>query len=103
MRWEIVNSISLLKDKSATNSSVIGLEKMFEGVRRNNKNNNKQRVFVLSDRGSSSSSSISCRECDPRAFILERVCNNGNTKWNYIYNLVRFLDFHSQFVMSRRT
>ncbi|KAJ9187170.1 hypothetical protein P3X46_002657 [Hevea brasiliensis] len=96
MRWEIVNSLPLPECIIRTNPCVISLGQDAQGVKRNNKNNNKQRVFVVSGSGrrSPSSSSLSCSQCDYKgAFILDRDCNNGNTKWNHIHTPAGFSGF----------
>lgn len=84
MIWEIVNSIPLSECMSGENPCVIRPREGAKGVKKNDKNNNKPRIFMVSDRGSSCSSLMSCSECDRRVFILERDCNNRNTKWNHI-------------------
>ncbi|XP_065863057.1 F-box/kelch-repeat protein SKIP20 [Euphorbia lathyris] len=79
-----VNSIPVPDCINGTNPCVINL-----GY---SNDSNKNRLLVISGNcrrlpSSSGSGSSSCSECDSEgAFILERDCSNGSTKWNHIHS-----------------
>ncbi|KAJ9173914.1 hypothetical protein P3X46_017001 [Hevea brasiliensis] len=92
MRWEIVNSILLPDCITGTNPCMISLGEGAQEIKRNDKVINKHRVFAMS--GSGRRSPSSCIECDCQgAFILERDCNNGSTKWDHIHTPSGFSGF----------
>ena len=91
MRLEIVSSIPVPDCVNESSPCVISL-----GHGANNHNHHQ--AFVMSGignaRSSSSSSSLSCSECDCEgAFIMDRDCNNGSTKWNHIHTPAGFSGF----------
>ncbi|EEF33182.1 F-box/kelch-repeat protein At2g44130 [Ricinus communis] len=90
MRLEIVTSIPVPACVTGSNPCVISLG--YDA-------NKHHQVFVMSGNGNgngrrTSSSSLSCSECDCEgAFILDRDCNNGSTKWNHVHTPVGFSGF----------